>query len=123
MEWVVPCLCLSWYFPDPLETDLPRFPCTVAQKNWEFAHKFLDRLDDQIALGGVDPEELGAIRVEARFLERCWDALDNATRPHCHDDMKRSELVRLRFLLGEENYAKGFMPPFVPVWCLPRLDR
>lgn len=53
---------------------------------------------------------------------QAWDQLDNALRSHHREQYKRESLLRLRLLIGEENYRLGRMPPRImfeivyPAW-------
>lgn len=117
MHWIAPCLCICLHFPDPLHTDLPRFPCSTAQRTWESYRAQLAVLDEQLEIGGCDRDMLQAVRDEMYFCERCWNYLDDATRMTAGDHWRRQALETLRFLLGERAYQDGIMPPVAPyVW-------
>ena len=115
-------LGLQAAFPDPLITDLPRFPATVAYINWQYSCAYIINLRTRREHYPHLEDEIDRVLTVTRRLERCWDAIDDAARPDFSLCRRREGLARLRGLIGEADYAAGRMPPPVPVWLMPRLD-
>lgn len=55
---------------------------------------------------------------DAKELHRAWDALDDATRTTFGLAWKRRGLMRLREIIGQEAFDRGYMPSPLPQWAL-----
>ena len=59
---------------------------------------------------------------EADQLYRVWDAVRDAKSEFYYVSVRREALARLRQAIGPEDYARGVLPPHVPVWRFPQRD-
>lgn len=56
---------------------------------------------------------------ETRYIHKIYDILDDINRPQMYLYQKRMRCIRLKYLLGDEAYEAGFIPPCVPIWYFP----
>ncbi len=106
----------TWLPPDPLRVDLPRFPdletaCRAVEANRRH-REYLLRLG-QFRLDRRD--DLRDCLDATEAAHRPWDALADAHNPAASDRCRRCHLARLRRLIGEEEYYRGWMPWPVPL--------
>jgi len=57
-----------------------------------------------------------AVMIETDQLYRVWDAVRDARCEFYYTSVRRQALVRLKEMLGEEDYAAVNLPPNVPTW-------
>ncbi len=57
---------------------------------------------------------------ETDRLYRQWDAIRDAQCDFYYVTVRRAALKRLRDAIGEEAFATGRMPPYVPLWAFQR---
>lgn len=55
---------------------------------------------------------------EARELYRAWDYLDDALRTTYSSHIRRTALMHLRDIIGQEAFDRGDMPFPLPRWAL-----
>lgn len=53
---------------------------------------------------------------ETDRLYRAWDAARDARCEFYYVTVRRQALKRLKYMLGDEDYAAGQMPAYVPAW-------
>jgi hypothetical protein len=54
--------------------------------------------------------------LETDRLYKVWDAVRDARCDFYYVTVRRQALMRLKDLLGDEGYAAGELPPYVPEW-------
>jgi hypothetical protein len=74
------------------------------------------QIDARQALDQDRPEQIQAALKEADALYQVWDAVRDARCEYYYVTVRRQALKRLQCLLGEEDYAAGRLPPYVPLW-------
>jgi hypothetical protein len=77
----------------------------------------------RLTLDTVHEEELRAALTETDQLYRIWDAVRDARCDYYYITVRRQALQQLRDLVGAPAYYSGVLPPHVPVWRFPVLDR
>jgi hypothetical protein len=88
-----------------------------------FNRAFASDLKNRLALDTVHEEELRAALAETEHLYRFWDNVRDARCDYYYITVRRRALQELRELIGAEAYYSGQLPPHVPVWRLPVLER
>lgn len=58
----------------------------------------------------------GAVKQENDQLYMIWDLLRDSKNNQYFITIRRSALLKLRSLLGDEDFRLGVMPPHVPIW-------
>lgn len=61
-------------------------------------------------------ENLRVALKETDYLYQVWDAVRDARCEYYYVTVRRQALKRLRDMLGQESYAGGQLPPYVPLW-------
>lgn len=63
-----------------------------------------------------DSDYFGNALTESKELYKVYDALDDALTNEFSLFRRRKALRIMVFHLGEEDFYKGILPPFVPIW-------
>jgi hypothetical protein len=106
----------------PPLADAERFPCRemvceMLSFNRDYHRTLSLRKQAQGGRDGVD-EALS----EADELYRIWDTIRDARSAFYYVSVRREALARLRQLIGPDDYARGVLPPHVPLWRFDRRD-
>jgi len=88
-----------------------------------FNRAYRNDLTTRLALDTVHEDELRAALAETDQLYRIWDAVRDARCDYYYITVRRQALQQLREMVGAEAYYSGQLPPHVPVWRFPVLDR
>jgi hypothetical protein len=102
--------------------DAQRFPCRemvceMLSFNRAYHHTLAVQKEALGSRDGVDDA-----LAEADQLYRVWDAVRDAKSEFYYVSVRREALARLRQAIGPEDYARGVLPPHVPVWRFPQRD-
>ena len=94
-----------------------RFPARqwVSELCW-FNRKYRMHLDERRYLELDREDILSEAICETDAAYRVYDLVRDARCDHYYTVIRRQALVRLREMLGEEDYAAVRLPPVVPVW-------
>jgi hypothetical protein len=106
----------------PPLADAQRFPprdtiCEMLSFNRDYHRNLSLRRQAQGGRDGLD-EALD----EADQLYRVWDAVRDARSEFYYVCVRREALAKLRQVLGPDAYARGVLPPHVPLWRFERRD-
>jgi hypothetical protein len=108
----------------PRLEECSRFPeRALVNELMAFNRAYRNDLTTRLALDTVHEEELRAALTETDQLYRVWDAIRDARCDYYYITVRRQALLQLRELIGAEAYYSGQLPPHVPVWRFPVLDR
>ena len=106
----------------PPLTDVQRFPgrdmvCEMLAFNRGYHRTMTLRRE---ALGNRDGVEEALSETDQ--LYRIWDAVRDARSEFYYVSVRREALATLRRAIGPDDYARGVLPPHVPVWRFARQD-
>lgn len=59
---------------------------------------------------------------ETDILYRVWEKVHDARNKSCYITVRRQALKNFRELVGAECFYSGQLPPYIPIWRLPRTD-
>jgi len=103
----------------PRLADAERLPTKQLAEDMVKANRaFRAGINDRRALELDRAELLNAVLYEADQLYRVWDAVRDAKCEFYYVSARRQALRKLRDTLGDDAYARGELPPNVPVWRL-----
>jgi hypothetical protein len=101
----------------PKSTDAVRFPDRrVAAEMIQFNRAYRSSLASRQSAEADRLEDLAEAARETDRLYHVWDAARDARCDYYHVTVRRQALKKLKGMLGDEDYAKGALPPNVPVW-------
>jgi hypothetical protein len=108
----------------PCLEECVRFPeRALVNDMMSFNRAYRNDLATRLTLDTVHEEELRAALTETDHLYRIWDAVRDARCDYYYITVRRQALQQLRELIGPEAYYSGRLPPHVPVWRFPVLER
>jgi len=107
----------------PPLADALRFPdrATVSEL-LAFNRSYRQCMETRQAVEPVHGWEFGEAVAEADRLYQTWDLVRDARCDYYYVTVRRQALLKLRELIGEENYYAGRLPPHVPVWRLHSIN-
>jgi len=101
----------------PRLADADRLPPKMIAEDMVKANRaFRAKIDDRRALELDRAELLNNVLCETDQLYRVWDAVRDAQCDSYYVTARRQALRKLRDSLGESAYARGELPPNLPVW-------
>jgi hypothetical protein len=101
-----------------------RFPeRSLVNELMAFNRAYHNDLTARLLLDTVHADELRAALTETDQLYRAWDAVRDARCDYYYIMVRRQALQQLRDMIGAHAYYCGQLPPPVPVWRFPVLDR
>jgi hypothetical protein len=108
----------------PRLEECSRFPeRSLVNEMMAFNRAYRSDLVARLALDTIHEDELRAALAETDHLYRIWDAIRDARCDYYYITVRRQALQQLRDLIGPEAYYSGNLPPHVPLWRFPVLDR
>ncbi len=106
----------------PRVDDSFRFPERAAVNDLvRFNRAYRKHLDGLADLDVDRTETIRAVMRETDTLYQVWDACRDARCEFYYVTVRRQALKRLRDLVGEDAYARGELPPNVPLWRFQEL--
>lgn len=105
-------LLLTFYVNDELSRFPERDTCHLMRSYLRDTHEYIQALQTLENRRSAE-EVLEAQRKHCDWLYRAWDTLDDA-RVYKGAPWAIEHLIRLRELIGEDNYRRGLMPS--PYW-------
>ncbi|MCS6851427.1 MAG: hypothetical protein NZ700_09710 [Gemmataceae bacterium] len=66
--------------------------------------------------------EFRSVIQETDHLYQIWDTVRDARCEYYYVTVRRQALKKLRDLLGEDDYYRGHLPPYVPIWRFREID-
>lgn len=103
--------------------DLYRWPGSGdTREAMNFNRAYRSHLEARHAWEKWNQAEIWEALIETDRLWKVWDTLDDAHLRHFSRYRRRQALRTLRELLGEDAYARGAMPPPVPLQYLRAID-
>jgi hypothetical protein len=101
----------------PLLHDGLRFPdADAARQQLAFNRTYRQHLSIRQPIERNRGDELRAAARETDHLYTVWDTLRDARCEFYYVTVRRLALLKLREMLGDEDYYFGRVPPPVPVW-------
>lgn len=101
----------------PLSCDCYRLPPKeFAHKMVEFNRRYRRHLEERRELELDRAAIIGTAIQETEDLHEVWDAVRDAQYDYCYVVQRRKALLKLKQLLGEEDYMSMTLPPNVPHW-------
>jgi hypothetical protein len=108
----------------PRLEECTRFPeRSLVNELMAFNRAYHNDLTARLLLDTVHADELRAALAETDQLYRAWDAVRDARCDYYYITVRRNALQQLREMIGAQAYYSGQLPPYVPVWRFPVLDR
>lgn len=106
----------------PPLSDSYRFPNRlVVNEMLVFNRAYKKYLEERRPLEQVNPGLLRTVMLETDLLYQVWDAVRDARCEYYYVTVRRQALKRLRELVGEDDYFRGRLPPYVPLWRFERI--
>ena len=97
--------------------DCTRFPDrTLINELLSFNRAYRQHLDSRQSLELTYWWELREALQEADRLYQIWDTVRDARCDYYYVTVRRQALKKLKDLIGEDAYAAGELPPYVPEW-------
>jgi hypothetical protein len=87
-----------------------------------FNRAYRQHLDNRLAVEVVRGYELQEAVSETDRLYQIWDLVRDARCDYYYVTVRRQALKRLRDMVGEQVYASGELPPYVPLWRFQTID-
>lgn len=81
------------------------------------------RLEERLIIDSLNVREIVDSISETDQLYHVWDSARDATCTYYYVHVRRLALDRLRELIGPDNYARGRMPHYLPIWRFEMVDR
>jgi len=101
----------------PKLNDCTRFPDRgTVNELLAFNRTYRRHLDARQPLEQDRCDGLRAALQETDWLYQVWDAVRDARCEYYYVTVRRQALKRLQTMLGQDAYAAGQLPPFVPLW-------
>ena len=108
----------------PWVADSERFLNRETISNWLCLNRgYLKRLEERLLIDTLNTPVILETMRETEILYKVWDAARDARCDYYYVWVRREALRNLRELIGPENFARGRMPPYLPVWRFERVDR
>jgi hypothetical protein len=101
----------------PPVVDALRFPDRATINDFlVFNRAYLKYLEMRQPLEVAPGPDLYVLQREVEDLYRIWDTVRDARCEYYYIWVRRHALKRLRDMLGDEDYYRGNLPPYVPLW-------
>lgn len=101
----------------PKLADADRFPGAEAvNEAIRFNRAYRKNLEVRQQWEADRSDAIRAAVSETDRLYRAWDAVRDARCPFYYTTVRRHALKRLKDMVGDEAFAAGEMPPYVPEW-------
>lgn len=101
----------------PSLADAFRFPDrAVVNELLVFNRAYRNYVEQRQPLETAHWGDLRTAQREVDHLYQVWDTVRDARCEYYYVTVRRQALKRLRDMIGEEAYAKGELPPHVPLW-------
>jgi hypothetical protein len=101
----------------PAIEDAFRFPeRTVVNELLAFNRAYRHYVDIRASIIGPRQDQWIAAREEVDYLYQIWDTVRDSRCEYYYVTVRRQALKKLRDMLGEDNYYRGNLPPYVPIW-------
>lgn len=106
----------------PPLSDNYRFPNRlVVNEMLVFNRAYKKYLEERRPLEQVNLGLLRTVMLETDLLYQVWDEVRDARCEYYYVTVRRQALKRLRELVGEDDYFRGRLPPYVPLWRFERI--
>lgn len=110
----------------PPYADHRNWPGSRQRDNIQLQILFNERFERHVRyLIATEPfrrEYLDIVLAETKYLGRVLETLNQISSPHNYPGEIRLSLAHLKYLLGDEAYAAGTIPPSVPTWRFNEMD-
>ena len=108
----------------PSAADAERFPDRAAiNEQLCLNRSYRKRLEERQLADVLNGPAICGLIQETDLLYRAWDYARDAKCEYYYVWVRREALRNLRELIGPENYARGQMPHYLPIWRFERVDR
>lgn len=81
------------------------------------------RLEERLTIDSLNVQAIVDSINETDQLYHMWDAARDAACTYYYVSVRRLALDRLRELIGPDNFARGRMPHYLPIWRFERVNR